>query len=377
MISGSILLMVQFLCFALCIILALMLGMSRIYQQSTYVGYETSRMMLIFGLILLAVHFYLQMHYGFRARSEEVGALVNILFFSPFIFLFVFSTIRLSCGRQYLKKYLIVSGVGMAAIIVCFLLGWKYYDSLEMPVALKAMGIVFFLCIDVIIVMTWKEIDRVRTIVEEETASDLRNYDLYMRTGTTILYGTGLLISIGIFSSVAIAYFIAPIFLLAMIFYIVSFMALGFNISAVGEVLDEATMELDAEENVEESKEGTAQSGLSPSQLEEITAAIAEWRNQRGYGVMSLTSSTLASRIGISKKLLSQYLTEHEGKTFRVWLSDIRIEEVKRMLLDKTEYSNEAIASECGFSSRSWMQEKFKADTGLTPNEWRAAQVKN
>lgn len=66
-----------------------------------------------------------------------------------------------------------------------------------------------------------------------------------------------------------------------------------------------------------------------------------------------------------------------EGSTFRVWLSNIRIEEAKQMLLTNSDYSIEAVAESCGFSSRSWMQEKFKASTGMTPAEWREAKKKS
>lgn len=380
MISESFLFNVQLLCCSISGLLALMLFFSRVHQRNTYVGYETSRWMLISSMVLLSIHFWMQMHYGFRARSEEEGALINILFYSPVEYLIVFATIRMACGRQHLRNYLIVSGVGMSLILTCFLVGWFYYGSLYMPLALKAMGIIYFLSVVIVIVMTWKEIARVRKKVEDETASDISNYDLYMHVGTMFLYATGVIITLCIFSSVAIIYFVAPIFLLVIIFYIVCFMALGFNISSVSEILEEATEdeseEAGAESKADEKKEETIRASLTPEQVEIISAAIGEWRRQRGFSVMSLNSSTLADRIGISRKLLGLYLTEHEGKSFRVWLSDIRIEEVKLMLLDKTEYSNEAIASECGFSSRSWMQEKFKATTGLTPNEWREAHLK-
>ena len=358
--------------------MALMLGMSRIHQRNTFIGYETSRWMIIAGMLFLTTHFWLQMRYGFRAQSEEIGALINILFYSPVVYLISFATIRMACGHQYLKKYLLISGISMTLILLCFIGGLLYYNSLNMPIALYAMGEIFFLSIVIVIFQTWREIVRVRKKVEDETANDISNYDLYMNVGTTLLYATGVLVALGIFSSFAIIYIVAPIFLLALIFYVVCFMALGYNVSSVGNIIEEAASEQVEviEDNLEkDKKDDTSRQALSEEQIENTSNLIKEWQAQRGYSVMSLTSTSLAVKLGISKKQLSAYLTEHEGKTFRVWLSDIRIEEVKRMLLDKTEYSNEAIAAECGFSSRSWMQEKFKATTGLTPNEWREAHL--
>ncbi len=58
----------------------------------------------------------------------------------------------------------------------------------------------------------------------------------------------------------------------------------------------------------------------------------------------------LASRQNLPKRMLVQYLREVEGKTFRVWLSDLRLEEAKRLIMQHPEYANETIAEACGFS---------------------------
>ena len=40
-------------------------------------NYETSRWLLIAALTLYVIHYLLQMIFGFRAKSEDVGTLVN------------------------------------------------------------------------------------------------------------------------------------------------------------------------------------------------------------------------------------------------------------------------------------------------------------
>ena len=66
----------------------------------------------------------------------------------------------------------------------------------------------------------------------------------------------------------------------------------------------------------------------------------------------------------------------YEGKTFRVWLSELRIEEAKRMLIEDENYKLETIAYACGFSHRNYLQNRFKAITGFTPREWQENQKK-
>lgn len=377
MVDNEILLLLQYSSLMVAILLLVVLVLFKVHQHNTSVGYETARWMIMSGMVLFIVHFVMQMYFGFRAKSDVQGSLINILFYSPVAYLIAFATIRMSCGRQYLTRYIITCGISMVLIIACFLGGWFYYGSLEMPMALNVMEEVFALTIITIIFMTFRELQRVRRLVEDETAVDMRYYDVYMRVGTILLYAAGLFVPIAIISNAVLALF-APVFLLSLIFYIVSFISLGFNIASVGEIIDEVTQSSDNEpaEASETENAAEGEERLTPQQIEKIEALLAQWRAKRGFSVISLNSSSLAERLGIPKKQLSQYLSEHEGKTFRVWLSDLRIEEVKQLLLDNKDYSNEAIAAECGFSSRSWMQEKFKATTGLTPNEWREKKLK-
>ena len=115
---------------------------------------------------------------------------------------------------------------------------------------------------------------------------------------------------------------------------------------------------------------------LNPERCNFLNKALEKWHTDKGFKDPDLNAATMAERLGVDKKELSQYIYEKYGHTFRIWLSNIRIEEVKKLLLSREDYSNETIAYECGFSSRTWLQQKFKASTGMTPNEWKNIQKK-
>lgn len=59
----------------------------------------------------------------------------------------------------------------------------------------------------------------------------------------------------------------------------------------------------------------------------------------------------------------------------RIWLSDIRFDAAKKMMLEYPDYSNDIIFMECGFSSRTYFYRIFKAKEGCTPTEWRVEQA--
>ena len=45
--------------------------------------YEQSRLMIVAALLILAIHYLLQMTFKFREQGDDVGALSNILFYAP------------------------------------------------------------------------------------------------------------------------------------------------------------------------------------------------------------------------------------------------------------------------------------------------------
>lgn len=70
--------LVQFACCIIVSMLGLILILSRFQIRWYNRRYEVSRWLLAFAMFVLAGHYVLQMTYGFRAESDEIGAVVNI-----------------------------------------------------------------------------------------------------------------------------------------------------------------------------------------------------------------------------------------------------------------------------------------------------------
>lgn len=375
----TLLLLLQFFCFTITLLMALLLTFSRIHTRHLVHRYEASRWMLVATMLIYLVHYALQMIFGFRAQGDDVGATINILFYTPAIFLLSYNIVYLLSGRRCMRFYLTTGAIGYALIAATFIAGLTTYHSLHMPIALNVMGGLYTLITAITILCPLREMRQARQKIESETAGDLSGFNLYMKTGTMLLLVTGMFVP-GVIFSLSMLAIIGPFFMLTLFFYTVSFVALGFNISSVSDYMENednlidsddlpasATAPQDPDHHDGDSSIHRATNAVT---LEE---AIARWRERRGYSVTNLGLNSLAEQLGVSKRELTDYIAQVHGTTFRVWLSNVRIEEVKRMLIEHDNYSNESIAQECGFSSRSWMQEKFKAQTGLTPIEWKEA----
>ncbi|NOU76870.1 helix-turn-helix domain-containing protein [Paenibacillus sp. LMG 31458] len=84
----------------------------------------------------------------------------------------------------------------------------------------------------------------------------------------------------------------------------------------------------------------------------------------------------VAVRFHLSASSLSRYFKEQMGSNFTEYISDLRIEEVKRELL-QTNKSIQAIIQDVGYEDISQFRRKFKKLEGVTPAQYRSLYAKN
>lgn len=88
----------------------------------------------------------------------------------------------------------------------------------------------------------------------------------------------------------------------------------------------------------------------------------------------NLTLAKVASQIGVSQRLLSDYLNNTLNLNFNAWINTLRIGEVKKILLNEKPASLLDVAVRTGFADQSAMSKVFKKITGESPTEF---QVRN
>lgn len=359
-------------------LIALLLFSSRFFQPHTTLNYEKSRWLLFTAMLLAVVHYLLQIFLGFRAASDELGALVNMIFYTPAVYLVSYASLRMVSDRKHKRLYMLVGFVSVALILVCFVVGYICYRSLNMPVALRSMAVVFYISVFYYAFYPLHELFRVKQLVENETGGDIRQFFIYMRVGMTVLFMICITVPFVIFSLKVLSIF-GPIILVLLVVYVLSFISFGFNLTPVSDIIDEELDDDKVKPNSEEevTEEASAPTAtLTEQQRKQIRTSIERWRKAQGYSQPDVNSTNLAAKLRIPKRQLILYFSVYEGKTFRVWLSELRIEEAKRMLIEDENYKLETIAYACGFSHRNYLQNRFKAITGFTPCEWQENQKK-
>ena len=106
-----------------------------------------------------------------------------------------------------------------------------------------------------------------------------------------------------------------------------------------------------------------------------VQQKLDEWCANGGYKDCNVNMLTLSRTLCISKNELSQFFDHCLHSNFRIWLSEIRLNAAKNMMLEYPDYSNDIISAECGFSCRTHLYRIFKTKEGCSPTEWRVAQT--
>ena len=97
----STLYLIQYSCLLISAINMILLIASRIFIKWTNRKYEKSRWILASAMMLLVIHFTLQMHFGLRAQGDDVGATFNILFYMPSAALLTYSLLNIESTVEY------------------------------------------------------------------------------------------------------------------------------------------------------------------------------------------------------------------------------------------------------------------------------------
>ena len=230
------------------------------------------------------------------------------------------------------------------------------------------------------------EMKKRKEILNTMVATDLMPYFRYAHTSFIYLFIASVIIPFAILYTPAL-YVVGPVILATLLFLTISFVMLGAAYVPTEELL--TTEEEEEDEEKEEEEENDDEKNEDEGEKEdeededreteklnrrwlEIQSSLDQWCDNHGYKDTAVNMPTLSNTLDIPRHELTQFFAEYRNTTFRIWLSEIRLNAAKKMMQDYPDYSNDIISSECGFSSRSYLYKIFKEKEGCTPNLWRS-----
>lgn len=373
--------LLQFACLIFMFICAFFIAVTRLHVRWINRRYEWSRWMIFAALLFMAVHFFLQMYFGFRATDEDVGAVINVLVYLPCFTLFSMAIYNIEATHTKRRKMNLICAAVYAAMLAAFAVGYSFSGSLNIGAWLYVMLALFFGNIVYCIYMIIIEMNKRKKLLETMTATDMLPFIRYARASIAMLSLIAISMPFAILSTKSL-YIVGPVGLLVLLFFIVNFVAFGNCYVPTEELLDRERGNGETDDDEQTTAENCASQSaadceqsaqrLSAERSAFIQAALDKWCADMGYKDSSVNMLTLSHSLDINKNELSQFFSQCQNTTFRIWLSEIRFNAAKKMMKEFPDYNNDIISAECGFSSRSYLYRIFKEKEGCTPVEWRA-----
>lgn len=365
----------QLVCCVITAMLALQLAMASLQVRWKVWRYEISRWILVASMLLFSVHYLLQMIHGLRAQGTDVGAAFNILFYTPVAFAITLSIINIESTGNNVRRYCLRSMMAYILIAIAFGIGMFKNNSLHIGNMLYVMLGLFVASMAYFIFIIRKEANTRRQKLMENFGSDLISYVRYSQASIIMLNLAAGLLPIAIFFN-TLLYIIGPLILLSVIFFVQTFIAMGYYITpkeVIPKDNDAEATDTEAEdtEDTKDDKNTLDTNILTANRKTEIELALKKWCEEGLYKDYEVNIYSLATKLGYKKNELTEYFNQSEYINFRTWLSDIRFNEAVRMMKAYPEYSIDAISTECGFSSHTWIYRIFKQKTGMSPSPWR------
>lgn len=226
----------QLVCCVVTAMLAIHLVMASLQVRWKVWRYEVSRWLLFFSMLFFSAHYILQMLHGFRAQGTDVGAVFNMLFYTPVAFIITLSIINMENMGDSVRRYCFRSAMAYVLIFLVFLIGVFNNHSFHIGMMLYVMLGLFVITMAYFIFVVRHEIALRKRKLLEDSGSDLIPYVRYSKASIVLLYFTAAFLPIVILFD-TLLYIIGPLMLLTIIFFVHTFIALGYYITPTEEIL--------------------------------------------------------------------------------------------------------------------------------------------
>ena len=341
-----------------------------------------SRWLMTAGIALLDVQFLLQYIYGLRAMGVTQAVLLNLILFIPCSWTISLSLLHLQQRGNVSRMARWVGGVTWAVVLVLLVTaavsdGQPLLSGTSLLYKAEVAASMLYLIMQgYYSSVHLRNLATMRHTLQNFYDRDTEDMLHWMKLSIMVLMIMALMVPLLIFveskglAVFAFLFFIGIFFLVdSFCVYIVS--SAPTRVSAAEENASEEDEERIAVNN-EEMTTTNSTSEPAAEVLKRVEEAVKRWVEAGGYRQSGINMPTAAEAIGTPRYLLSAWLRK-QNLTYASWMNSLRINEAKRLLQEKSDWSNEAIAEYCGFSDRTYFQKKFKDATGMTPTDYIAA----
>lgn len=115
---------------------------------------------------------------------------------------------------------------------------------------------------------------------------------------------------------------------------------------------------------------------VNDSDIKKLEYSLDIWIKEKRYREYDKSRDDIVKELGTSKEILQLYFSTVKGVDFKTWRTMLRIEDAKKLLLEKKDISINLIGELAGFSDRSNFHRQFVRIVGCSPKQWRDSDGK-
>lgn len=372
--------------YSLCIALPLMLffGFSLLFSptpnKAIYNNYVRSRRIMGLAILLLAANYSVHFFFEIRFRSADAAITMNLSTYFLCYWLFS-SALTTLLDRFYITKRRLRIHIALWIIFSILsgvvLLVLPKGPLQETALFVMAAWLVFYgLFLARRLILAYRRAVR---IFNDTHSDDIGAYIKWMSVFTywALIFGVGCglltflpddYVFIWILSSIPFYIYLYLCYQNYMLFYEQVENAMESEITSERDILCDMSNEdhVDDEPHVNDTTVSRT----------EIELKIKSWIEADGYVRSGLTIKELAEILHTNRTYISSYIKSTYNMTFRDWITDLRINYAKRILVGHPELTIADISERSGFQSASHFIRLFKETTDCSPAKWRKTEIK-
>lgn len=364
--------------YSLCVALPLMLFFGSYFilapvpDKAIFDNYLRSRRIMGAALLLLAANY--AVHFFFEIRFKDIGAAIMMNLSTYFLCYWLFSSaLQTLLDRFYITRRRLVTHLGLWLLFT--FLSWgvmlrlpdgmaRNFGLLVMAVWLVTYGIILARRL----ILAYR---RAIVLFDNTHSDDIGAYIKWLSVFTywAVLFGVGCglltflpdeYIYIWILSSVPFYVFLFYSYMNYLLFYEQVEQAFEAEIQSNEDLLNQTESEGEQE---------------YPARYADIAENLAVWIETNGYLSPGLTIKELSDKLKTNRTYLSSYIKTTYKQSFREWITGLRIEHAKQILMKLPDLTIADVAERAGFQSSSHFIRLFKENEGCSPAKWKKSKI--
>ena len=331
--------------------------------------FNTASKMLAGGTFLITIHFVIQYTlHKTSTPSPVLRTIINLSFGIPLSYFLNLSILYLQ-RRCAIKKWewLFAPLLFVIAIMVLSIAFFTNEQIYTVHQATIVMSLLYATSLIVYRVLQIIEYFKIKKMITQQMDNPLEELNRWTKWVILVMAIVNIGMPIMTFNTnLELRSIYGLVSLIIFYFAVFNFMGYGFY-SASQFVVTERKNDEDAELQVPSQAEKLK---LDTEKIRIVEAAAEKMVNDKYFLKTGINMKDVSDYMGISRNMLNMWLQSTDYKQFNRWLMTLRIEEAKKIIVEHPDWSNETIASACGFCDRSYFQRQFRSLVGVTPTKW-------